>query len=159
MAVAASVFVALSVVIYSAAQFRTGRWQHVDASVPRERGQLNIFLMTLLFGGAAVVWRIGNYQAVAGALASCGAIVFIALLSQRWLKVSLHAAFSVLAAALLWPNLGGLLLLLVLAAGVSWSRIVLGRHTATEVGVGLLLGGVAGLGFNLAAVQVSRFAH
>lgn len=151
-AIAASVFVAVSVVVYSAIQVRTGRWQHVDASIPRERGQLNLFLAVVLLGAAALVGSRGDQQAVAMGLAFGGAIVVFAILSRRWLKLSLHAAFAVFAAALLWPHLGSVLLVLVLAAGVSWSRLTLRRHTASEVMVGLLLGGVVGLAFNLLAV-------
>jgi len=57
----------------------------------------------------------------------------------------------VFAALLLWPSLPAVVLALFLAAGVSWSRLVLRRHTLLEVLIGLLAGGVAGLGFNLIA--------
>ena len=151
-AAAAAVFVAVSVVVYSLVQVRAGRWSHVDASIPRERSQLNFFLAFLLFGGAALLWWSGQPRPIFTGLAVGGALVGFALALRGWLKVSLHAAFAVFAASLLWPSLPAVALVLLLAAGVSWSRLVLRRHTLQEVGVGLLAGGLAGLGFNLIAV-------
>ena len=75
---------------------------------------------------------------------------FLAHKRMRWLKVSLHAAFAVFAAALVWPGVASVSLMLALAAGVAWSRLVLQRHTLAEVVVGLLLGSASGLVLNLA---------
>jgi membrane-associated phospholipid phosphatase len=150
-AAAASVFVAVSVVVYSLVQVRAGRWSHVDASIPQERGQLNLFLASMFFGGAALLWWSGQPRPIFTGLAVAGALVAFAHVLRSWLKVSLHAAFAVFAASLLWPSLLAVVLVLFLAAGVSWSRLVLRRHTPREVVVGLLAGGAAGLGFNLIA--------
>jgi membrane-associated phospholipid phosphatase len=152
-AVGASVFVAISVLVYSAVQVRKGRWRHVDASVPQERGQLNLFLAALLLGTATLLWWKGSHAMVAWGLAVCGAVVVFALLTRHWLKVSLHAAFAVFAAALVWPNAVAVGLGLVLAAGVAWSRLVLKRHTLLEVVVGVLVGGAAGVGLNFFLVS------
>jgi hypothetical protein len=152
-AVGAAVFVAISVAVYSLVQVRKGRWLHVDASVPRERSQLNLFLLALLLGTAAFFWWGGENPAVALGLAGSGVIVTIAHASRRWLKMSLHAAFAVFAATLLWPNLWAVVLLLLLAVGVAWSRLFLQRHTAAEVVIGVLAGAAVGLVFNLVVIQ------
>lgn len=81
-------------------------------------------------------------------LALSGAVVVFASLLRHWLKLSLHAAFAVFAAALLWPSLVPVLLALALVAGVAWSRLVLRRHSCQEVLVGLLTGAAAGVGFH-----------
>lgn len=149
-AASASVFVALCVGVYSAVQVRAGRWAHVDASVPRERGQLNLFLALLLFGTAGALWWSGQPRPVFLGLALGGGLVVVGHLLRRWLKVSLHAGFAVFAAGLSWPGpvaFG----LLALAVGVCWSRLVLRRHTLAEVVVGFVAGGVAGFGFHLCA--------
>jgi membrane-associated phospholipid phosphatase len=78
-----------------------------------------------------------------------GAVVVLASLLRRWLKLSLHAAFAVLAAALLWPAVLATLGVLALAAGVGWSRLVLQRHTRQEVVAGLLAGAAAGVAFRV----------
>jgi membrane-associated phospholipid phosphatase len=71
-------------------------------------------------------------------------LVLLTHVLRRWLKVSLHAAFALFAAALVWPNLPGTLAVAALALGVAWSRLVLRRHTLPEVLTGLLLGAAFG---------------
>ena len=150
-AVGAAVLVALVIGIFSLWQVRRGRWTHVDASLPRERGQLNVFVALLLFG-TAMVLALGAgapHGALGAALA--GAVVAGAHLLRRRLKVSLHAAFALYAAALVWPAVPATPLIMLLAAGVAWSRLALRRHTLAEVLTGLLFGGAAGALFRLAA--------
>jgi len=149
-ALASAALVAVIVGLFSLRQVRSGRWAHVDASHPRERGQLNLFLTVLLFGAAALLWSLDQPQSVVAGAALVGTLVVAAHLLRRWLKVSLHAAFAVFAAALVWPGVASVSLMLALAAGVAWSRLVLQRHTLAEVLVGLLLGSASGLVFNLA---------
>jgi hypothetical protein len=132
-------------------QVRTGCWTHVDASLPRERTQLNLFAAPLLFAAAAVLWWLGQPPAIALGLALGGALVVFAHLLRRWLKLSLHAGFAAFSALLLWPSYLGMLSLLLLAVGVAWSRLVLSRHTPQDVALGLLAGATAGLAFNFLA--------
>lgn len=143
----ASAAVAAGVGVYSLRQVRAGRWQHMDASVPRERGQLNRFLVLLLAGMAAMLWWSGQPPVVAAGLGIGAGVVALAHLVRWWLKVSLHAAFGAFAAGLAWPGLLAMVVLALLAVGVGWSRLVLNRHTRAEVLLGLALGGVAGLVF------------
>jgi membrane-associated phospholipid phosphatase len=143
-ATAASLAAALAVGVYSIVQVRRGGWQHVDASVPGERQQLNRFLVPLLWGLAALLALSGQPAATVLGMALGGAIVVCAQALRRWMKLSLHGAFAVFAASLLWPLWPAVLGLLGLAAGVLWSRLVLGRHTVAEVMAGALVGGLAG---------------
>ena len=135
---------ALAVVVivglYSLWQVRAGRWAHIDASHPRERSQLNLVLAPLLGAAAMLLWALGQPLSVAMGPLAAGLLVLLTHLLRRWLKVSLHAAFAVFAAALVWPHLGLTLAAVVLAVGVAWSRLVLRRHTLTEVLLGLLFG-------------------
>ena len=148
-AASASVFVALCVGVYSAVQVRAGRWAHVDASVPRERGQLNLFLALLLFSTAGALWWSGQPRPVFLGLALGGGLVVVGHLLRRWLKVSLHVGFAVFAAVLLWPDAVAVAGLLALSAGVAWSRRVLGRHTRADLLAGSLAGVAVGVLFHL----------
>ena len=150
-ALASAGVVAASVIVCSLVQVRAGRWSHVDASAPQERRQLNLFLALLLLGVAGLLWWSGQPWPLVLGLGVAGALVVVAHLLRRWLKLSLHACFAVFAAGLLWPSVVGTLLALALAGGVAWSRLVLGRHTPLEVAVGLTAGAVAGIGFYLLA--------
>ena len=149
-ALTTALLVAVIVGLYSLWQVRAGRWAHVDASRPRERSQLNLFLALLLFGAAGLLWALGQPPAVASGAGVMALLVLAAHLLRRWLKVSLHAAFAVFAASLVWPSIVGVVLILALAAGVAWSRLVLRRHTLPEVLLGLFLGAAFGAGFRLA---------
>ena len=143
-ALATAVAVALIVGLVSLWQVRSGRWAHVDASHPRERSQLNLLLAGLLYAAAALLWVLGQPPAVIGGPLLAALLVLLTHALRRWLKVSLHAAFALFAAALVWPHVPGALAIGALALGVAWSRLVLGRHTRAEVLTGLLLGAAFG---------------
>jgi hypothetical protein len=151
-ALSTAVAVAVIVGMYSLWQVRAGSWAHVDASHPRERRQLNLFLAALLGGAAALLWAMGQPMPVVSGPLLAALLVLLAHLLRRWLKVSLHAAFAAFAAALVWPHLGLTPAFLALAAGVAWSRLVLRRHTLAEVLLGLLLGAAFGAAFRLLVV-------
>lgn len=148
-ALSTAVVVTLVVGLYSLRQVRTGRWTHVDASQPHERSQLNLFLALLLCSAAALLWALGHPPAVASGPLVIALPVLLAQLLRRWLKVSLHAAFALFAAALVWPHAALTPAIVGLAAGVAWSRLVLRRHTLPEVALGLLLGAAFGGGLRL----------
>jgi hypothetical protein len=78
LALAASVAVAACVILYSLVQVRAGRWSHVDASVPRERSQLNLVLCMLLFGAAGLLWWSGQPRLLPLGLGLGGAMVVAA---------------------------------------------------------------------------------
>lgn len=139
-----SLGLAMLVMLFGWWQVRRGRWAHVDASVPRERRTLNLLLCVLLFGAAAALLARGAPLPVVLGLALGGALVLLAIALQRWLKLSLHVAFAAFAALLAWPAVPVVAVGLLLALGVAWSRLVLGRHTPRDVVVGGLAGLLAG---------------
>jgi membrane-associated phospholipid phosphatase len=143
---------AVIVVGFSWLQVRAGRWSHVDASVRNERNSLNVFLVTLCFLSSVLLWFMTRRPYMSVALALSGALILTALLSARWVKVSLHVAFAAFATALLWPIKLAFVAGVLVTAAVMWSRLVLGRHVAADVMAGLLLGAAAGAAYHLWAV-------
>jgi hypothetical protein len=127
-------------------QVRKGRWAHVDASVRDERTSLNGFLALLFLLSAVLLWTLSRLSPMAIALALSGALVVTALLVARWVKVSLHSAFAAFATTLVWPVKLAVIAGVMVTAAVVWSRLVLGRHVAADIGIGLLLGVAAGVG-------------
>jgi membrane-associated phospholipid phosphatase len=144
MALGTALAVALIVGLFSLWQVRRGRWAHVDASQPAERSQLNLALAGSLCAAAALLWARGQPPAVAWGPLLAALLVLLTHALRRWLKVSLHAAFALFAAARVWPHVLGTLAVGLLAVGVAWSRLVLRRHTLPEVLAGLLLGAACG---------------
>jgi len=138
--------VTLGVVVlgFSWLQVRAGRWSHIDASVRNERNSLNVFLGVLCLLGAVLLWFLTRRPYMSLGLALSGALIVIALLIARWVKVSLHVAFAAFATALLWPIKLAVVAGVLLTAAVVWSRLVLGRHVAADVVTGLVLGTAAG---------------
>lgn len=143
-ALSTAVAVAVIVGLVSLWQVRSGRWAHVDASHPAERRQLNVLLAGLLCAAAALLWVLGQPPAVAAGPLLAALLVLLTHALRRWLKVSLHAAFALFAATLVWPHVLGTLAIGMLAVGVAWSRLMLRRHTLPEVLTGLLLGAAFG---------------
>ena len=148
-ALSTAVVVAVIVGLYSLWQVRRGHWAHVDASHPAERSQLNLVLAGLLCAAAGLLWALGQPPAVAAGPLLAALLVLLTHALRRWLKVSLHAAFALFAAALVWPHLPGTLAIGALALGVAWSRLVLRRHTLAEVLTGLWLGAAFGAALRL----------
>lgn len=150
-AAAASVGVALAVLVYSFFRVSLGHWAHADASRPAERVQLNLFLALVLVAVATLAHVYMHSATVTVGALLCAAQVAVALSVRSWQQPSLHASFAVYSAALWWPVYAVVLILLLLAAGVVWSRLVLGRHTRTELATGAAMGAAAGLAFHLLA--------
>jgi hypothetical protein len=133
----------LLVLGWSWRQVRRGRWAHVDASGREERGSLNRFLLIAIALGALLAWRRMPTPDLALALALAAWLIALALLVSRWCKLSLHLAFAVYAAGLLWPyGAWAVLAGLGFAAAIAWSRLRLSRH----VPIDLIVGAVAGAG-------------
>jgi hypothetical protein len=133
----------LLVLGWSWAQVRRGRWAHVDASGREERGSLNRFLLIAIALGALLAWRRMPTPDLALVLALAAGLIALALLCSRRCKLSLHLAFAVYAAGLLWPyGAWAVLAGLGFAAAIGWSRLRLSRH----VPVDLIVGAVAGAG-------------
>ena len=129
-------------------QVRRGRWQHVDASQRHERQGLNRFLLVLLAGATAFFALVSPQPALCLGLACAAAMIATGLLLAPWLKLSLHAAFAMFSATLLWalgpwPLAAGL----AFTAAVAWSRWVLGRHSKIELMAGAAAGAIVGLAF------------
>jgi membrane-associated phospholipid phosphatase len=142
------------VLAFSWFQVRTGRWSHVDASVAEERKSLNLFLGALCVAGAVVMWLATRRVPMPLALGLSGALIAIALLLSRWVKVSLHSAFAAFATTLLWPIVPALIAGAAITAAVVWSRLALRRHVVADVVVGLVLGVVAGAAFHIGIARM-----
>jgi hypothetical protein len=125
--------VVIPLVVLMFGQVRRGRWSNVDASKPSERPVL--FIVALAGMVAALGWLLLNDPRsflVRGIFITAGFLLLAALLT-RWVKLSLHVAFTALTAtslSLLGSPVGYGLIALVPV--VFWSRMALARHTAAR---------------------------
>lgn len=133
-------------------QVLSGRWSHVDASARTERRSLNIFLSALFASLSALLWYVTRTLSAPLGFALAAAVVLTALLLTKWVKVSLHVAFAAFATAFLWPNKLAVAAGILFVAALVWSRLVLGRHVAADIAIGLLLGVAAGSAYHMLSV-------
>ncbi|UNK56798.1 hypothetical protein MNQ95_11655 [Pseudoxanthomonas daejeonensis] len=142
-ALAGMVFVVAVVWMFVWRRWRSGRWSTVDASNRQERPLL--YGLALLLAAGYWWWLGGAASAMSTGVLAATAMICVAGLANRWIKLSLHMASLAFAGiamlALWWP--GGAVLLL-LAPLLAWSRLRMGRHTGAEVAGGMALGVLAG---------------
>lgn len=122
---------------------RGGHWQTVDASRAQERPLL--YALALLVAGAYWLWMGGRASATSNGVLAAVAMLCVAGIANRWIKLSLHMAslsFAGVAAWPLWPAAA----IVVLAALplLGWARLRMARHTLSEVIGGAALGLVTG---------------
>jgi membrane-associated phospholipid phosphatase len=139
---------ALVVMAWSWWQVRRRRWQHVDASTHGERRALNRFLLTALAVASATLWLWTTQRELALGMALSALLIVVAMLSSRWCRLSLHVAFAMYAATLL-AQVSWIVLIvgLLLAIAVAWSRLALSRHAPRDLVAGAIAGTLAGLLF------------
>ncbi|PBJ83349.1 hypothetical protein CMZ84_02135 [Lysobacteraceae bacterium NML93-0399] len=122
---------------------RGGHWHTVDASRRQERPLL--YALALLVAGGYWLWMGGRASATSHGVLAAVAMLCVAGIANRWIKLSLHMAslaFAGVAMAALW--LPGALVALTVLPLLGWARLKMARHTAPEVFGGATLGLLAG---------------
>lgn len=148
---AAFVGVALAISIFVAREMKRGAVTDVDVSVARDRPRMYAVSIVSLLASGAVLALTGGPPAAVRCTLVAGVMLLVASIANTKIKVSLHAAFAVFAAAVVvhagpvaWITMGAAALL------VGWARVAYGRHNRAEVACGYVLGGLGGLAIQLA---------
>lgn len=132
------------VAIYVVRAFRNNEVSDMDVSRREQRPRMFAIAISSTLVTLLSLWFLGQPAPVLlGAGVALALLALGAAVNHLGLKVSLHTAFAVYAAAIFLsagPLLGLLGALVALAVG--WSRTALGRHTPREVVAGFLLGTV-----------------
>ena len=122
---------------------RAGHWGTVDASSKHERPLLYAVVLALMLAYAA--W-LGRASPLASGVVAVIALLCVAGLANRWIKLSLHMASLAFCAMALWSISRGIAMFaFVLLPLLGWARLRMARHTWPEVLGGMLLGLAAGL--------------
>ena len=141
---AIGIVVAVAVVwVFVLQRRRAGHWQTVDASRRQERPVL--YLLALAVALAYWWWMGAGASATSTGILAAVAMLCVAGIANRWIKLSLHVASLAFAGVALLPllqgaGIGALLLLPLLA----WARLRMARHALPEVVGAALLGWVFG---------------
>lgn len=127
---------------------RSGRWGTVDASDRRERPVL--YVLVLMVAAGYWLWLGGPASATGQGVVAIIAMLCVAGIVNRWIKLSLHMASLAFAAVSLlgvWPPAG--VVALASMPLLAWSRLRMARHTMPEVIGGAALGLIAGVALRL----------
>jgi hypothetical protein len=129
-------------------QVRRKKWKDLDASLPHERRLFLTALAVCLFAAILAVLLLRLPYGLGLGLSIAGIQVIIAILLARLQKISFHSLISAYCSILLLPlGLKVALFGLLWTGLVSWSRVVLARHTIKEVISGAGLGCAGGIVF------------
>jgi hypothetical protein len=123
---------------------RAGHWQTVDASHRRERPAL--YLLALAVAVAYWGWMGGRASGSSAGVLAAVAMLCMAALANRWIKLSLHMAslaYAAMVLSLLWP--GASVVAFAALPALGWARLRMARHTLPEVVGGAALGLAAGI--------------
>lgn len=122
---------------------RSGHWGTVDASRRQERPAM--YALALLLSGGYWLWMGGRASAASAGVLAAVAMLCVAGVANRWIKLSLHMASLAFAGVVLLVLLpaAGIVALLSLPA-LAWARLRMARHELGEVVGGGLLGIVTG---------------
>jgi membrane-associated phospholipid phosphatase len=140
--IVAAMLVPLGLFIWN--RYSLGHWETVDASAPADRLALYTAAFVLLIPvGIYFILQERSTEMVRG-LASVAVLIGILACLNRWIKLSVHLALATFAAVIITRlnPIFGLALLLFLPF-LAWSRLVLSRHTPTEIAGGFILGLIA----------------
>ena len=154
-ALAVSLACGSAVLGYSFYKANRADWAHIDASVPTERAQLSSRVGGGLVLAAGALWLAGLHSGIPLVVGLSGLIIGVGLALRRVAKLSLHVAFAVFAAFLVWPNLVSAVALTLAAVVVAWSRIALRRHIPADIILGALAGASAGLAFHATMARLA----
>jgi len=146
---AAGILVAVAIVwVFVLQRRRSGRWGTVDASERKERPLL--YALALLVAAGYWLWLGGRASSTGNGVVAVIAMLCIAGIANRWIKLSLHMAslaFAGVTLLSLWPAAGIAALLALPLLG--WSRLRMARHTLPEVLGGSALGLLTGVALRL----------
>jgi hypothetical protein len=135
----AIVLVPLAVLIWRSVA--SGQWRTVDASDKTDRPSL--YISSLLVSGAAAVYFyfVDHSPALSRGCITAGAMILVAFVLNRWIKISLHLVFASFCGLLLARvRLEYGLPILALVPALIWSRLILSRHLLSETLGGVILG-------------------
>jgi len=122
-------------------QVRQGRYTNFDVSHRPQRVTMYPLIVGLLAAVTLTLYLTSQPARLTAGMAAACSLSASCWLANRWLKVSLHAAFSFFY-ALLSPNISPSLLIpaFAFAVAIVWSRHHLARHTLRELLAGAALG-------------------
>ncbi|MBX3234263.1 MAG: hypothetical protein KIT84_04200 [Labilithrix sp.] len=147
----------IAVAFHVVRRHRRGEVSDIDVSTREQRsGVFRVAIGSLVATIAILLATGASPAALRGATVATALFAACALVNRR-LKASLHAAFAMLAAGIVWPvsHAGGVAFALA-ACVIGWGRVAYRRHTTSEVLAGLALGAIAAVALVMWLADLTR---
>jgi membrane-associated phospholipid phosphatase len=136
-------FVPIAVWIRS--RVRSGHFSDFDVSRREDRTTMYPAILGLNVISTGTLFLTHQPKVLSVGMLCTSVMLAVALLTNRWIKISLHAAFSFFfALAAIKLSLTCVAPMLIFAALVTSSRLILKRHRASELVMGVALGILTG---------------
>ena len=127
---------------------KQGAYTNLDVSNQAQRQRWYVFVIVLLSLATGIAFWVHESPMLRFALLFGTFLLAIAQISNYYVKTSLHVSCHIFLSFLVMPlNFTGGIALLVFTPVLAWSRLVLKRHTLTEVLTGTILGFIMGAVF------------
>lgn len=123
---------------------RAGAWSDHDVSIREQRTRLYPVAIATALATVVLLFFLAPPGPVVRGTVAVLVLIVAASLINLVLKVSLHTAFAVFTTVALLPDALPSTVAGVIALSVAWSRLVLRRHTVSEVLGGAALGLIVG---------------
>lgn len=142
-ALVALLFVPIAVWIRS--RVRSGHFSDFDVSRREDRTTMYPAILGLNVISTGMLFLTHQPKVLSVGMLCTSVMLVVAFLTNRWIKISLHAAFSFFfALAAIKLSLTCVAPMLIFAALVTSSRLILKRHRASELVMGVALGILTG---------------
>jgi hypothetical protein len=142
-ALVALLFVPIAVWIRS--RVRSGHFSDFDVSRREDRTTMYPAILGLNVISTGMLFLTHQPKVLSVGMLCTSVMLVVAFLTNRWIKISLHAAFSFFfALAAIKLSLTCVAPMLIFAALVTSSRLILKRHRANELVMGVALGILTG---------------
>jgi membrane-associated phospholipid phosphatase len=131
-------WVVLPIVVWIAWNVKKGNYSDADVSNQKQRNSLYYFILPLLFGYQ--IWLYYIQHQTDRAVFFLSVLFLLMMLSNFFIKSSMHTAFNLYTSALFFKiNLGMGILWLVVTLVVAGTRIILKRHSISEIFSGTVI--------------------
>lgn len=133
------------IAIWNYSRMRSGHYSDFDVSRREDRTTMYPVILALMMSSTGLMFFTGQPRVLSVGMLCGSMMTAAAFLTNRWIKISLHAAFSFfLAVASVKISIALVAPMFIFATAVSCSRIILKRHSTGELGMGAVLGTVTG---------------
>jgi membrane-associated phospholipid phosphatase len=133
------IFIPLNVRLYI--KSKNGSYTNFDVSDRSQRKSVFLFILPLMIAVTFLLYKTGQPQNVCMGVLFATILVFISQIVNFYIKSSLHVSLNIFLSFIILPVFFTLGIILLLFTGlIGYSRIVLGRHTRSEVFYGAAIG-------------------